>query len=184
MKDVLLLVDVLGRFEHEDGDQLLRSFRDRHRALVASIDSARFSNVPVIYAQDNDGIWDGDGLGLVRRALAGNGGGLVAAIAPRDGDRLIVKPRYSAFDWTPLELILRELETERILLAGTATEMCVAQTAISARELGFSVSVLAEACATVDEEHEALALDYLERIAGAYVERLSAGSLARPLGAG
>jgi hypothetical protein len=33
MKDVLLLVDVLGRFE--DGYQLLGSFRDRDGALVS-----------------------------------------------------------------------------------------------------------------------------------------------------
>ena len=32
----------------------------------------------------------------------------------------MVKPRYSAFDHTPLVLILRELEIERLLLLGAA----------------------------------------------------------------
>jgi nicotinamidase-related amidase len=90
----------------------------------------------------------------------------IARIRPKPGDYRILKPRYSAFVGTPLQLLLGELETSRILLCGTATEMCVAQTAISARELGFKVTVLAAACACVDEGDERLVLDYLERIVG------------------
>ena len=92
-------------------------------------------------------------------------------IAPGQGDRFIVKPRYSAFDHTPLELILRELEVERLLLGGMSTEGCVAQSTIDARELGFKVTVLAQACATIDERVERVALEYLEQVAGAFVER-------------
>ena len=93
------------------------------------------------------------------------------AIAPREGETFVVKPRYSAFDHTPLELILRELEVERLLLGGISTEGCVAQTTIDARELGFKVTVLAGACATTDERVEQVALEYLEKVAGARVER-------------
>jgi nicotinamidase/pyrazinamidase len=108
----------------------------------------------------------------VRRAVEdGLGGELVAAVAPREGDRFLVKPRYSAFDHTPLDIILRELEVERILLAGTATEGCVVQTAIDAREKGFKVTVLAEACATNDPRLERVALEYLEEVVGARVTR-------------
>lgn len=82
-----------------------------------------------------------------------------------------MKPRYSAFDHTPLELVLRELEIERVLLAGAATEMCVIQTAIDAKEEGLKVTILADACSTTDERMETLALEYAERIVGALVER-------------
>lgn len=92
-------------------------------------------------------------------------------IAPHPGDRFVVKPRYSAFDHTPLVLILRELEVERILLAGAATKMCVVQTAIDAKEEGFKVTILAEACTTTDPEIERVALGYAETIVGARVER-------------
>jgi nicotinamidase-related amidase len=170
VKDVLLLVDVVNDFEHEDGDKLLESFRARHKALVQALESARAEGVPVVYANDNFGVWDGDGLRLVRQALEGHGADLVEEIAPQDGDSFVVKPRYSAFDHTPLELILRDLEAERLLLAGASTEGCVAQTAIDARELGFKVTVLADACATVDERIERVALEYLEAVAGVRIE--------------
>jgi nicotinamidase-related amidase len=116
-------------------------------------------------------VWDGDGRRLVREALDGPGGELLEPLAPGEGESLVVKPRYSAFDKTPLELVLRDLEVERLLLAGAATEGCVAQTAIDARELGFKVTVLADACATVDERIEQVALDYLENVVGARIER-------------
>jgi nicotinamidase/pyrazinamidase len=147
---------------------LLRSFEERHEGLTAALASAREREIPILYANDNKGVWDGDAKRLVRHAIdEGLGGELVAAVAPRDGDRFVVKPRYSAFDHTPLDIILRELEIERILLAGTATEGCVVQTAIDAREKGFKVTVLPEACATNDERLEKIALEYLEEVVGA-----------------
>jgi nicotinamidase-related amidase len=171
VKDALLLVDVVNDFEHEDGAELLESFRKRHHGLMRALGRARADEVPVVYANDSFGVWDGDAPRLVRRALDGAGGELVEAIAPQEGDTFVIKPRYSAFDHTPLELILRELETERLLLAGASTEGCVAQTSIDARELGLKVSVLADACATVDERLERVALDYLEAVAGVRIER-------------
>jgi len=163
-------------FRHEDGEQLLASFRGRHGGLVAALEAARTAGIPVIYANDNDGAWDGDALRLVRKAVEGRGGELVAAIAPQEGDRFVVKPRYSAFDHTPLELILRDLEIERILLAGTATEGCVTQSAVDAREHGLKVSVLTDACATNDERLERIALEYLEEVVGARLERAQSTS--------
>ena len=172
MRDALLLVDVVNDFRHEDADALLESFRARHGAIVEALERARAEDIPVVYANDNFGDWHGDASRLVQEAVErGRAGDLVAAIAPRDGDRFVVKPRYSAFDHTPLVLLLRDLGIERILLAGAATEMCVIQTAIDAKEEGFKVTILADACATGDERMELLALDYAESIIGAFVER-------------
>jgi nicotinamidase-related amidase len=171
VRDALVLVDVVQTFEHEDGEKLLESFRSRRDGFVAALEQARADGVPVVYANDNFGVWDGDAPRLVRSALERRGGELVEAIAPREGETFVVKPRYSAFDHTPLELILRELEIERLLLGGMSTEGCVAQTTIDGRELGFKVTVLADACATVDARVEQVALEYLENVAGARVER-------------
>lgn len=171
MRDALVLVDVLQRFEHEDGEALLASYRERVGGMTELLDRARRADTPVVYVNDVDGRWDGDGPGLVRRAVEdGRGGELVADVAPVEGDRLVLKPRYSIFDHTPLVILLRELEVERLLLAGAATEMCVVQSAIDARELGFKVTIVADACATTDEELERLTFEYAERVIGARVE--------------
>jgi nicotinamidase-related amidase len=48
--------------------------------------------------------------------------------------------------------------------------MCVAQTAIDGRELGFQITVLADACSAVDAVNADVALRYLEHVVGARVE--------------
>ncbi|HET9438125.1 MAG TPA: isochorismatase family cysteine hydrolase [Gaiellaceae bacterium] len=180
MNDCLLVVDLFSTFAHENGDALLASLRRRRAGVAGSIAQARADGLPVVYANDTRGVWDGDARGLVEAALEGPGGDVLADLAPRPSDAFVVKPRYSAFDLTPLTLILEELEIERILLMGMATEMCVAQTAIDARERRYRVTVLTGACATVNEEDERLALAYLERIAGVWlVPTLAATPAAR-----
>jgi nicotinamidase/pyrazinamidase len=169
MRDCLLAVDLFTDFSHEDGDRQLESLRTRATGLVRAIEVARSRAVPVIYANDTFGIWNGDARALVRRALDGPGGDVLAEVAPRDEDAFIVKPRYSAFDLTPLELVLAEYQTERLLLAGMTTEMCVAQTAIDARERDYKVTVITDACAAVDPELEQTALRYLEAVTGTWL---------------
>jgi nicotinamidase-related amidase len=68
VKDALLLVDVIQDFRHEAGDALLESFRRRHSALVAAIEEVRRAQTPIVYADDNHGVWDGNAGKLVRRA--------------------------------------------------------------------------------------------------------------------
>jgi nicotinamidase/pyrazinamidase len=73
----------------------------------------------------------------VHEALNGKGGELVQAVVPNAGGPVLLKHRYSAFDHTPLDIFLGSRSIERVLLVGAATEGCVVQTAIDARELGL-----------------------------------------------
>jgi nicotinamidase-related amidase len=167
LRDVLLLVDVVSDFEHGDAEALARSFARAQPALVAVIAEARRRGIPVVYANDSHGDWSGERRRQIERALDGRAGELVAGIVPEKEDAYLVKPRYSAFDHTPLAMVLEGYRAERILLAGTATEMCVAQTAIQAREVGLKVTVLVDACAEVDAADARVALDYLQSVVGA-----------------
>jgi nicotinamidase-related amidase len=134
--------------------------------MVHALETFRATARPVVFANDTRGVWDGDVRSLVARALEGPGGRLLSGLAPTSGEAFVVKPRYSAFDLTPLPLILEQLRVEHLHLMGMATEMCVAQTAIDACERGYDVSVLTDACATVNEQNERIALDYLEGVVG------------------
>jgi nicotinamidase-related amidase len=157
----LLLVDVLKDFEHEDGDRLLASFRERHAGLVELLSAWRDEGTPVVFANDGAGLDESE---LLRRAAEGKGGDLVLEVTPRSGEPVVLKSRYSAFDRTNLASLLEGLGTTELTIAGTATEMCVFLSAIDALRLDLGVTVAADACATVDEGNEALALDYLERV--------------------
>jgi nicotinamidase-related amidase len=171
----LVLVDVLADFGHADGGALFATFQEAVGTLEAAIASARVAGIPVVYANDDFGTWSGDRARILAESRQRcPEPALIDAVAPEPEDAFLCKPRYSAFDHTPLDLLLREREVLRLLLAGTATEMCVAQTAIDGRELGYQITVLADACATVDAGNAELALHYLERVVGA---RIGSGAL-------
>ena len=172
MTDALLLVDVLKDFRHEDGDELLESYRRHHGALVALLEEARAQGVPVVYANDHGELTTPED--VVREAIdAGKAGKLVAEVAPVDGEPVVLKDAYSAFEGTELRSFLSGSGVERVLLAGAATELCVFQTALDAHRAGFGVTVRADASASVDDENERIALDYLERVLGLDVVRAS-----------
>jgi nicotinamidase-related amidase len=165
--DTLLVVDVLTDFSHGDGERLRASFCGHAAGLEALIEAARRGGVPVVYANDHFGDWSADRSDLVGRARASGVFDGVEKILPRPDEPLILKPRYSAFDHTPLNLLLSQLGTRRILLAGAAIEMCVAQTAIAAREYGYQVSVITDACAEIDQDNARVARHYLKHVVGA-----------------
>lgn len=166
MRDCLVLVDVFDDFGHEDGGALFESFLTRLAGARRLLQWARERRLSVIYANDPADVLDGDMRRVVERARCGPAGRRIDPLAPVRGDRFVVKPRYSAFDSTPLALILRELAVERIVLAGMTTEGCVAQTAIAGKEQDFKVTVVPSACATIDLQLERIALAYLERVVG------------------
>jgi nicotinamidase-related amidase len=167
--EALLVLDVINDFEHDDGDRLLASLSARVHALEAAIAHARQSGLDVIYVNDAAGRWDGERSRHVARALDGHGGDVVGRVLPEADDRFLFKGTYSALDGTPLARLLGELGVTRIVLAGAATEMCVAQTAIAAREIGLQVTVLRDACAAVDPRNERIALEYLEHVTGSVI---------------
>ena len=138
--------------------------------MAEAIASARDSGVPVVYVNDDRDRWDSDAPTLAREAAEGPGGDVVRPLLPQGGDRVLLKHRYSAFDHTALELLLDSLDVERVLLVGSATEGCVVQTAIDAREHGLKATILADACATADEHLEQTALRYAEEVGGIRVQ--------------
>jgi nicotinamidase-related amidase len=166
MKDVLLVIDVLNDFKHDEGERLHASFEHRFDGLRLALEQARADGVPVIFVNDHQGDWAADRRRLVDRAINGRAGRRMQALVPLDGEPVLVKSRYSAFDHTPLDLLLSELDAERLLLVGGSTEGCIVQSGIFAREHGYKVTILTAACMTADEQREQTALAYAESVAG------------------
>ncbi|NMM77735.1 hypothetical protein B2J88_25420 [Rhodococcus sp. SRB_17] len=66
-------------------------------------------------------------------------------LAPGTGDLTVLKPRHSAFFATPLDMLLREIGGEKIVLVGLAADMCVHFMAVDAFMRGDAVGVPATA---------------------------------------
>ncbi len=74
------------------------------------------------------------------------------SVAPRDDEPVITKHFPNSFQATDLEARLRAAETEQIVLAGAMSQMCIDATARAAKDLGFSVRLLHDACAAKEQE--------------------------------
>lgn len=75
---------------------------------------------------------------------------ILSDIRPQTGEMVLDKNTSSAFHSTPIDLYLRNMGIETIVLTGVAADMCVLATAIDAADRGFHVIVASDACETID----------------------------------
>jgi ureidoacrylate peracid hydrolase len=67
-------------------------------------------------------------------------------LAPRAGDVVVPKHRWSSFFQTDLEFHLRVRGIETIVLAGGSTDVGIASTAFAARDLDLGLVIVRDAC--------------------------------------
>ena len=80
---------------------------------------------------------------------------IVEAVAPRDDEPVVRKPRISAFYGSELTTILAARDVDTLLLTGVATNFVVESTARYAADADYRVIVLEDCCgAFVREEHD------------------------------
>lgn len=70
----------------------------------------------------------------------------------QEGDYEIIKPRYSAFFHTSLDLLLRRLGVDTVVLTGTTTPNCIRTTCYDAISLDYRVVILEDCCSSNTEE--------------------------------
>lgn len=73
-------------------------------------------------------------------------------VAPLPGDIIVTKKRFSAFTGSDLEVVLRSLQVNHIVLAGISTSGVVLSTVREAADKDFRITVLSDCCTDADEE--------------------------------
>lgn len=118
----------------EEGARLLAFARDRGMPVIHAIHHAR----------PGAAVFDPRGVHV----------GFIPALAPREGERVIVKSLPNAFAGTELASALETMRAatgrREIVIAGFATHMCVSATARSALDHGIRATVVANATASRD----------------------------------
>lgn len=160
----VLLVDVINDFDFPEGDGLLALASKAAPCIEALVARARRAGVPVIYVNDNFGHWRSDFRATVARCSDPSrpGAALVRRLQPRAEDYFVLKPKHSGFFHTPLELLLKALQTETLVLCGFATNSCVTSTAHDAHMRGLRVVVPRDTTAANTPDLVAGALRQLE----------------------
>jgi nicotinamidase-related amidase len=80
-------------------------------------------------------------------------------IRPLDDELVFSKTCGSAFEGTPLDYVLRNMDRSRVVVVGVVTGSCVQATALGALERGFSTVVVEDATATWDDSMQRTAIE-------------------------
>lgn len=168
--DALVVIDMINTYDHEDAELLVPSAGRIVPVLAELIGRARDADVPVIYVNDNFGLWRSEHGQLVRSALARpHGGDLIEPIRPDDDSLFVMKARHSIFFETPLSYLLWQLGVGRLVLSGQVTEQCVLYSALDAHLRHLEVTVPRDAVASIHPHLETAALEMMERNMGARI---------------
>lgn len=94
---------------------------------------------------------------------------VVPELAPRPGEAVMPKTRYSAFYGTPLDGWLKDVKPDKVIVCGVCTDICVMHTVADARNRDYHVEVPANCVATFDPESHRWALSHMEKVLGAKI---------------
>ncbi len=135
------------------------------------LESARRKGIPVIYA--NDAHLPEVDLEFKKwgpHAIKGTEGAeVIDELKPKDGDFIIEKRRYSSFYETGLDMLLRELKVDTLILTGLHTNICVKHTAADAFYRGYKIIIPEDCVTTFNEEDHRWGLKYAKEIYGAEI---------------
>ena len=92
----------------------------------------------------------------------------VEPLVPQPGDRVVVKPRFSAFFDTGLDLTLRRLDVSTVVLIGTTTPNCIRTTCYDALSLDYNVVVVEDCTSSRTPEVQATNIEDM-RCIGAHI---------------
>lgn len=144
-----MALDLISDFDFPDGKAVRRALAPRIKPLTSLFAAARRHKAPVIYANDNLGLWRSDAPALIQRCLEPQrpGASIVNALVPDERDLFVLKPRHSAFYGTPLEALLEDLRIDTLVITGVSAESCVWMTACDAHTRGFRLVIPADTLA-------------------------------------
>lgn len=155
MKPAILVVDMLK-------DNLKESPRNPYlgagKAIIPNLqkllEASRKKGFPIIFACDSflEGDFIFKGRMRVHSLRGTKGSEVLDELKPEPTDVVLPKRRFSAFFKTDLDMTLRVLGVDTIVVTGITTEVCVLMTALDGLCHDFSAIILEDCCASRTRE--------------------------------
>jgi nicotinamidase-related amidase len=163
---VLLLVDFINPLQFEGAKDIAPAALNAARMTATLKRRLVPHGITTIYANDNYGVWRSDFRDVLSycQGLDGEAGEMAHLLAPQPDDLTILKPRHSGFYATPLELLLTQMQTRKLIVVGLATDLCVQLTAMDAHQRGYRLWVPADCVAAESSERQTSSLAYMARV--------------------
>jgi nicotinamidase-related amidase len=85
-------------------------------------------------------------------------------LQPEAEDYFVLKPKQSGFFSTSLEILLKHLGAETLILTGFTADICILFTASDAHLRDYHLLIPSDCVASQDSEENQYALRYMERV--------------------
>lgn len=144
MNTALVLIDIQNDYFPGGRFELFRPVEAEKRARRA-LDLFREKDRPIFHVR-HVSLYEGASFFLPDTP----GAAIREAVAPRPGERVIVKHTPDAFFETDLAAALEEADIRKLIVCGMMSHMCIDTSVRSAKRLGHEVVVLEDACTTRD----------------------------------
>lgn len=177
-KTAFLLIDMQYGFLSPDSPHCIAGAAATVPTCAKAIAIARAKAMPIFfikrqYREDGSDVestryraWNSPGGGM---SPSDSGFGSPRELSPKKGDYTIIKPRWSGFFHTELDIILRRLGIRTLVLAGTTTPNCIRTTCYDANALDYNVVVLSDCTSSQTEEIQKANLEDMKRIGAAII---------------
>lgn len=155
-KTAFLLVDM----QNEGGTSAVVGMDNIFQNAKTILEKCRELNIPVLYTRH---INRADGIGLANREPVDEKGEplyyhsettaieVADLVKPKAGDIIVDKYRYSGFHESNLDLMLKSLGIEHLIVGGVLTDVCVLSTVMDAYYRDYQVSLVEDMCGTTTE---------------------------------
>lgn len=112
---------------------------------IRVISHSRDTGIPVFHIRH-----ESDDEGVPIFVKGSNGAQIQPAVAPMGDEPVIVKGHINAFRETDLKQQLEAADIEELVVIGAMSHMCIDAVVRAAADMGYPVTVLHDACATLD----------------------------------
>ena len=153
----ILVVDMLNDFLKPGGKMVLDTGKVIIEPSSRLIERARNNRIPIVYVNDSHrpGLrQDREFKKRAEHCIEGTWGAeVIRELKPQEGDFVVKKRRFSGFYETDLDLTLKDLEIDTVVIIGVVTNICVRSTIHDAFFRGYKV-IIPRDCVMATGERE------------------------------
>lgn len=169
MKAALLIIDMQETFLDETSSHFLKKGREVIPHVQKLQNFFREKNLPVIFVKRvHRGAVDVDKPRLpiadTFAKIGTKGANIIEELSPKEDEIVITKKRFSAFFYTELELILRRLGIDTLILTGVQTPNCIRATAVDGLSYDYDVYIVSDGTASKTTEIQTANLNDLKNM--------------------
>ncbi|MFC7322884.1 isochorismatase family cysteine hydrolase [Halobacillus campisalis] len=159
----LIIIDMINKMDFDGGEDLLEHTKKITEPINTLKSEAKEKGMPVIYVNDNFGLWQDNVPELIEECKSGPGKPVIDEMIPDDEDYFVIKPKHSGFFGTQLSILLEQLGVKKLILTGVAGDICILFTANDAYMRDYDLWVPADCVASEKTDDNDNALKIIKR---------------------